>query len=127
MCVCLLAPSRGQPLCFSLWINNSATLGKTKTFQLKIPWFNDTKLFRKITVQLIRLRIGHATKPVHMHRIGLRDTPFVLVICPRLGISVTSTWDLQTSSRNRKVLLNHSRKGEPHYKHVNSSWLFNPQ
>ena len=35
MCVYLFAPSRGQPLCFSLWINNSATLGKTKSFQWK--------------------------------------------------------------------------------------------
>ena len=33
MCVYLFAPSRGQPLCFSLWINNSATLGKIKTFK----------------------------------------------------------------------------------------------
>ena len=33
MCIYLFAPSRGQPLCFSLWINNSATLGKIKTFQ----------------------------------------------------------------------------------------------
>ena len=35
MCVYLFAPSRGQPLCFSLRINNSATLGKIKTFKLK--------------------------------------------------------------------------------------------
>ena len=33
MCVYLFAPSRGQPLCFSLWINNSATLGKIKTLK----------------------------------------------------------------------------------------------
>ena len=26
---------QGQPLCFSQWINNSATLGKIKTFKLK--------------------------------------------------------------------------------------------
>ena len=38
MCVYLFAPSKGQPLCFSLGINNSATLGKIKTF--KIEWFN---------------------------------------------------------------------------------------
>ena len=31
----LFAPSRGQPLCFSLWINNSATLGKIKTFKFE--------------------------------------------------------------------------------------------
>ena len=36
MCVYLFAPSRGQPLCFSLGINNSATLGKIKTFKKKI-------------------------------------------------------------------------------------------
>ena len=34
MCVYLFAPSRGQPLCFSLCLNNSATLGKIKTFKL---------------------------------------------------------------------------------------------
>ena len=34
MSVYLFAPSREQPLCFSLWINNSATLGKIKTVQL---------------------------------------------------------------------------------------------
>ena len=33
MCIYLFAPSRGQPLCFSLWINNSGTLGKIKTFK----------------------------------------------------------------------------------------------
>ena len=40
MCVYLFAPSRGQPLCFSLRINNSDTLGKIKTFQLKALIFN---------------------------------------------------------------------------------------
>ena len=34
MCVYLFAPSRGQPLCFSLCKNNSATLGKIKTFKI---------------------------------------------------------------------------------------------
>ena len=32
MCVYLFAPSRGQPLCFSLCLK-FATLGKIKTFQ----------------------------------------------------------------------------------------------
>ena len=41
MCVYLFAPSRGQLLCFSLWINNSATLGKIKTFKLKFRSLND--------------------------------------------------------------------------------------
>ena len=36
ICAYLFAPSRGQPLCFSLWISNSATLGKIKTFQCLI-------------------------------------------------------------------------------------------
>ena len=36
MCLYLFAPSRGQPLCFSLSINNSATLGKIKTFKFVI-------------------------------------------------------------------------------------------
>ena len=36
MCVYLFAPSRGQPLSFSLCINNSATLGKIKTFKLEL-------------------------------------------------------------------------------------------
>ena len=37
----------------------------------KRPWFNDIKLFRKIAVQLIRIR--HAP-PAHMHRIGILES-----------------------------------------------------
>ena len=104
MCVYLFAPSRGQPLCFSLWINNSATLGKIKTFKysLKIwneywnksskiksshlfsilpkvpnePWFEKMKLFRRISTQITRLRIGHSLTPAYLNKIGVRKDPF---------------------------------------------------
>ena len=42
------ASSRGQPLCFSLLFNNSATLGKIKTFQFYTSVY-ERKIIYKIT------------------------------------------------------------------------------
>ena len=40
------------------------------------PWFERYHLFRKMSVHINRLRLGHATTPEYMHRVGLRDHPF---------------------------------------------------
>lgn len=42
------------------------------------PWFEKSKLCRKVIVHIIRLRIGHATTPAYLHRIGRRDNPYCL-------------------------------------------------
>ena len=68
MCVYLFAPSRGQPLCFSLWINNSATLGKIKTFKINTLPFHSALT----TKLIIKSNIPHLTpipfpKPPQLH------------------------------------------------------------
>ena len=42
------------------------------------PWFEKSKLCRKLIVHIIRLRIGYATTPAYLHRIGRRDNPYCL-------------------------------------------------
>lgn len=40
------------------------------------PWFDVFPLFRRLTIQIIRLRLGHSLTPEYLHRIGVRETPF---------------------------------------------------
>ena len=40
------------------------------------PWFENFNLQRKLKVHIIRLRLGHATTPAYLHRIGRRDNPY---------------------------------------------------
>ena len=40
------------------------------------PWFEKIKLFRKISTQITRLRIGHALTPAYLNKIGIREDPF---------------------------------------------------
>ena len=40
------------------------------------PWFGKIKLFRRITTQITRLRIGHSLTPAYLNKIGIREDPF---------------------------------------------------
>lgn len=49
------------------------------------PWFDSFELYRSLSVQLIRLRIGHAITPEYLHRIGLKSDPFCECEFGRVG------------------------------------------
>ena len=40
------------------------------------PWFEKIKLFRRISTQMARLRIGNFPTPANLNKIGLREDPF---------------------------------------------------
>ena len=40
------------------------------------PWFEKIKLFRRISSQITRLRIGHSPTPAYLNKIGVREDPF---------------------------------------------------
>ena len=70
MCVYLFAPSRGQPLCSSLWINNSATLGKIKTFKSGPFNGNIPENFKEeILIYFIATETDKKSQKIHVDRL----------------------------------------------------------
>ena len=65
------------------------------------PWFEKSKLCRKLIVHIIRLRIGHATTPAYLHRIGRRDNPYCL--CDNVSYGDTSHALLGCELRRHKI------------------------
>ena len=39
-------------------------------------WFHDSRLYRRLIVLIIRLRMGHAATPRKLFQFNLKDTPF---------------------------------------------------
>lgn len=67
------------------------------------PWFWGWTEARGLITTLCRIRIGHASYPVHLHRIGVADSP--LCPCGRNGTLAHLILDCPTINQQRQVLI----------------------